>query len=310
MNAKKRITLASLSILCVAVLAFILYKTFKHPELLDASGPYLGQSPPGIQAELFAPGIIPRDLHSVAVFAPDGTRVYWKEMDPTSKHLSFSTLIDDRWTVPRAVSLGSAFFDADAPCFSADGQKLFFTSWRPVKWVRPLPNKERIWYVEKRRRGWLKPSPVSEAVNAMDIHWQMSVTASGGLYFASEGDIYGSPFIDGQHATPEKLEAPINSDFREGTPFIALDESYLIFGSSRPNDSQGMDDLYVSFGLADGSWSDVVNLGPEVNSDAQELYPTVSPDGNYLFFLSSKSGTYDVYWIDAQIIDQLKPKSE
>ena len=306
-RTRRILVIAIISLL--AVLLFILYWSHQRPQFLDLSGPYLGQKPPGVRAELFAPGIISRDLHSVTVFALDGTQVYWKEMDSTKNHLFFSKLIDDRWTIPRSASLGSILFDSDDPCFSPDGQKLFFTSWRPVKWYRWLPHKERIWYVEKRPRVWSKPQPVADAVNVMDIHWQMSLTASGDLYFASKEDIYRSPFIDGQHTAPERLKAPINSDFREGTPFVAPDESYLIFGSGRPDDSQGMDDLYISFRLDDGSWSDVVNLGPDVNSRAHELYPCVSPDSKYLFFLSGRSGTYDVYWIDAQIIGQLKPEN-
>ena len=308
MNTCKRIVLSISLIVLIAALAWSLRQAFKRTEFLDASGPYLGQKPPGMKAELFAPGIVPRDVHSVTIFSPHGDQVYWKEMARHRKNLSFSELIDDRWTAPRSVPLGSSLFDSDDPCFSTDGQKLYFTSWRPAKWYRPLPHKERIWYVEKQRRGWSKPRPVADAVNTMPIHWQMSVTEHGDLYFASEGDIYRSPFSDGQLGTPQRLGAPINSDFREGTPFVAPDKSYLIFGSGRQGSTRGMDDLYISFRLADGSWSDVVNLGPGVNSAANELYPYVSPDGKYLFFLSGKSGTYDAYWIDAQIIEQLKPQ--
>ena len=42
---------------------------------------------------------------------------------------------------------------------------------------------------------------------------------------------------------------------------------------------------------------------------APELCPQVSPDGRYLFFLSAKSGTYDAYWIDAQVIEPLRSRA-
>jgi Tol biopolymer transport system component len=218
----------------------------------------------------------------------------------------YSELVSNRWTVPRPASFGSKLFDSDDPCFSPDGQRLFFTSWRPAKWYRLFPSKERIWYVEKRERGWSKPRPVAEAINSMHVHWQMSVAENQSLYFASEGDIYRSFFVDGQYVTPEQLPDPINSGFREGTPFVSPDEGYLIFGSSRSDDSRGMDDLYLSFRLSDGSWSQVLNLGPDVNSSAHELCPYVSPDGKYLFFLSGREGTYNVYWMDTQVIERLR----
>ena len=44
------------------------------------TGPYLGQNPPGVYPELFAPGIVSVEEnfeHSAAVFSPDGSEVYW-----------------------------------------------------------------------------------------------------------------------------------------------------------------------------------------------------------------------------------------
>ncbi|MBN1582890.1 MAG: PD40 domain-containing protein [Anaerolineae bacterium] len=301
------LVIPAMSLLAVFFLIFCWLN--RKPQFLDLSGPYLGQKPPGIKAELFAPGIIPNDLHSVTIFSPDGTQVYWKEMDPSKTHLFFSELVNDRWTVPSSASFGSILFDSDDPCFSIDGQKLFFTSWRPVKWYSPLPHKERIWYVEKQRHGWSKPKPVADAVNAMDIHWQMSVTQDETLYFASDGDIYRSTFSHGQYAAPEKLGAAINADSNQGTPFIAPDESYLLFSSDRRDGSYGMYDLYISFRQANGAWSQASNLGADVNSSGQELYPYVSPDGRFLFFLSNR-GTSRVYWLDAQIVEQFEPKRD
>jgi len=281
---------------------------WSRPRFLDIHGPYLGQKPPGAQAERFAPGILPRDLHSTPVFAPDGTWVYWKAIDVRPDRISASRQIDGRWTAPHAAPLGLLSFDADDPVLSADGRTLYFTSWRPRKWYRPLPHKERIWYAERRSAQglrWKRPRPLSDAVNAMDLHWQFSLARNGALYFASQGDLYRAPLVDGRHATPQRLGPAVNGSSREDMPFVAPDEGYLIFSSDREEGSLGAEDLYVSFRRADGAWSAAVNLGPAVNSAAPELCPRVSPDGRYLFFLSGKSGTYDVYWIDAELIERL-----
>ena len=319
MNARKR--LLSVVGLALAAGLYLLVRAAARPQSLDASGPYLGQAPPGTRAERFAPGILPRDLHSTPAFSPDGQWVYWKAMDgPGSNRLAYSHQRDGRWTAPRAVSLGLFTFGADDPELSSDGGTLYFTSWRP-RWRRPLAHRERIWQVSHPTRPWSRPRPLSDAVNAMDLHWQFSMAENGALYFAANGDLYRAPLVDGKHGTPQRLGPAVNSAGREGTPFVAPDESYLLFSSNGQAESLGTEDLYVSFVQVDGagsptgawsngSWSAAVNLGPAVNSAATELCPRVSPDGRTLFFLSSRSGTYDAYWIDAQIIRQLAPADQ
>jgi len=49
-------------------------------------------------------------------------------------------------------------------------------------------------------------------------------------------------------------------------------------------------------------------MGKTINSSAYEYCPMLSPDGKYLFFTSKKTGNGDIYWVDARIIEHLKPK--
>lgn len=309
MNRWRYILPAAALALGTILLAFTLASP--RPTFLSVSGPYLGQAPPSMRAERFAPDILPRDLHSTPAFAPDGRQVYWKAMDARQNRLSYSRQIGGRWTVPQSVSLGLLPLDADDPVLAADGQTLYFTSWRPRVWHRPWPHKERIWFAERRggqRLRWGRPTPLSDAVNGMDVHWQFSLAQDGALYFSSQGDIFSASWGSGQHAAPQRLGPAINTSFREGTPFVAPDASYLIFSSNRDDHSYGMEDLYISFRRETIEWSPAENLGPAVNGDAPELCPRVSPDGKYLFFLSGQSGTLDAYWIDARLIEQLKTK--
>jgi hypothetical protein len=66
--------------------------------------------------------------------------------------------------------------------------------------------------------------------------------------------------------------------------------------------------LYVSFRNRDGSWQKAVSLGDSINSGAHDLYPVVSRDNNYLLFISMRLKKPSVYWVDAKIIEELKPK--
>jgi len=289
-----------LALVALALLVFLPPdRVERDPSFPQITGPYLSQPPPGRTPERFAPGIIHEDVHTAAVFSPDGKEVYWRTLDEeTVNDVLFMRWEDGTWTPPQVAPFASRFFDSDDPCFSPDGEKLFFTSWRPVRWYKLFNLTEGIWYVEKTARGWSRPREVGPAINSMDLHWQLSVSENGSLYFASGGDIYRSAFEGGQYQEPNRLGDGVNTPSDDGHPFIAPDESYLLFSSNGYPDSVGDYDLFVSVREADGSWSQAVNLGKGLNSPHQDLYPVVSPDQKYLFFVSSREGMHSIYWVD------------
>jgi Tol biopolymer transport system component len=310
MKSSLRITIISVGILLVIVI-FLLLVIFPADRLVinsdfpELTGPYLGEKLPGSVPERFAPGIIDGEMHTATVFSPDGQEVYWKLISDDVNEILFMRLEDGRWTHPQVVPFASRFFDSDNPCFSPDGQKLFFTSWRPVRWYQVFEFSEGIWYVERTEQGWSNPKAVGTSINSMNLHWQLSVSEKGSLYFASEGDIYHSKYKNDQYQQPIRLVNEINTLSNEGHPYIAPDESYLIFSSNKQTDSLGDYDLYLSIHRDDGSWSKAINLGVGVNSYYQDLYPVVSPDQNYLFFISNRDGMYSVYWVNFERIETL-----
>ena len=299
-------TLIALALFLLLVLvAFPSEQLPVDPGFPSLAGPYLGQTPPGPIAERFAPDVFTAELHSATAFSPDGTQVYWRQMEAGPQEILFMRLEEGRWTAPRVVPFASRFFDSDDPCLSPGGDRLLFTSWRPTRWRDLFSPKEGIWYVDRLTSGWSKPKPVGPAVNEMELHWQASVSAKGTLCFASVGDIHCSPFDGQDYGSPETLGPAINTTAQEGQPFISPDERYLLFSSNRHPDRVGDHNLYVSVRDAAGTWTRAINLGNGVNSPYQELCPVISPDGQYLFFLSSRDGSHSVYWVDATSIDEL-----
>ena len=119
------------------------------------------------------------------------------------------------------------------------------------------------------------------------------MTNSGTIYFNSQRDgegtnnIYKSEFIDGQFTPAQKLGEEINSEYREFDPFVAPDESFIIFASTRP-DGFGSGDLYISFKNDDGTWTQARNIGEPINTPGPEFCPMLSYDTKYLFFTSGK----------------------
>jgi hypothetical protein len=108
----------------------------------------------------------------------------------------------------------------------------------------------------------------------------------------------------------EKLKGGVDSPYEDWHPCIALDESYIIFDSNRPGSHQGKDtfDLYVCFRMKNGSWSEAMNIGEKLNIEADNIVAYITPDGKYLFYNSMNVNSWDIYWVDARIIEELRPK--
>jgi len=83
------------------------------------------------------------------------------------------------------------------------------------------------------------------------------------------------------------------------TPFIAPDESYLLFCSNRQNPEKELCHIYVSFKNKNGDWGNPVDLSLKMNFARSSKFPYISPDDKFLFFSSGKI----IYWIDSKILD-------
>ena len=83
-------------------------------------------------------------------------------------------------------------------------------------------------------------------------------------------------------------ELPFNSDeYSTGHPSLLKDNTHLYFASDRPGGFGGTD-IYVAK-FENGTWSEPVNLGPEVNTSGNELFPFVDEFG-YLYYSSDGKG--------------------
>jgi Tol biopolymer transport system component len=118
--------------------------------------------------------------------------------------------------------------------------------------------------------------------------------------------IYYAKFEDGYYKKPEKLGKTINTGARELAPYVSPDGSYIIFTRMTRTENT---DLFISFRDSTGYWKEAINMGESINSPSTELCPNVTPDSKYLFFLSTRDGESLAYWVDAKIIEKLKPKN-
>ncbi len=115
-------------------------------------------------------------------------------------------------------------------------------------------------------------------------------------YQTSEGGInklklYTAEQINGNWTSIEEL--PFNSDeYSTGHPALNPDNTLLYFSSDRPG-GEGGTDIYVSR-FEDGNWTEPVNVGPEINTKGNEMFPFVDPVGNLYFSSDGHAGLGDL----------------
>ncbi|HEX6893131.1 MAG TPA: hypothetical protein VF141_20620, partial [Chryseolinea sp.] len=218
----------------------------------------------------------------------------------------------------------AAFSDSTAddyyPSFSPDGMKLYFSSRRKPPAGYPDHGSIRIWEVDRLEHGWGNPVPIDSTVSDGE-DYAHSITSDGTFYFSSSQgggptswNIMTSEKVNGTYARPELLPYSINSVGYEDGPYVAPDESFLIFDSQRPEGLDGSIDLYISFNKGGEGWTIPVNMGPKINSTAAERFARLSPDGKYFFFGSSRNMSetnigFDIFWIDAAVIGELRKEA-
>jgi len=301
------------------------------------SGPYLGQQPPGETPVLFAPGIVSTGLDELNnVFNPGMNEFYFCVRQYPNLVSIFQIRSENgNWSEPQLLPFASPYGDIDVTV-SPDGQKLLFCSRRPLKSGDPPREDYDFWFSERQGESWSGANHLGEGINSGSHDFYPIMTESDAIYFSSQrqgpgtNNVYRSVPSDGVYGPAEKMGSAINSEYREFDPYVTPDESMMIFTSSRPGGYGGAD-LYISFKQADGAWTRAENLGERVNSPGAEFCAMMTPHGKYLFFTSARrnspsfieqpvsykafwenhrgpgGSTGDIYWVDAGIINALRP---
>ena len=264
-----------------------------HAELPVLEGPYLGQEPPGLTPEVFAPGIISTTGWEYGVvFAPGMKEIYFvREVDadtnPKEEFVVFEN-INNRWH-ERVISPRRG-----TPTLSTDGKIMYFGRS----------------YKERTDTGWSEPKRLGPDFEDIRI---MRITASAkGTYVLDEASnnsvLRYSRLVNGVREAPKPLPEEINTGKYNAHPFIAPDESYIIWDGQRNSPVRNAD-LFISFRQSDGTWGEAVKMGDTINTGASEFAAFVTPDGKYLFFNRNVGpDNTDTFWVDAQIIESLRPK--
>lgn len=298
------------------LLVFVFNNFTKEDDWPVLKGPYLGQKPPGMTPEIFAYGIIStKNLDAASgAFTKDGKMFIFKRRRPSEEYLTvyLTELKNGLWTKPSPAPFNSNYADWDYN-FAPDGSTFYFTSKRPVRNGDKPSRYGHIWVTQFTNSGWTAPHILEYPINNPNSHSiNPTLTKDGTIYFFSnrkggfgKSDIYHSRLENEEYKVVKNLGSPVNSEFSDYDSFIAPDESYLIFSSDRPGGYGKYNDIYITFRKKDGTWTEPKNLGYDFRDSGINC---VTLDNKYLFFTCDRSGKNDIYWVDAKIIEEFKPK--
>ncbi|MEL6557350.1 MAG: hypothetical protein AAFQ94_04150 [Bacteroidota bacterium] len=250
---------------------------------------YLGQKPPGLIPEKIAPGIVSTEnfVEAHYQYTPDMKEFYFSRRGGHYKKTTMYVMQfqEGQWSNPTELTND------------------------PGQYRRKVsPEKADQWKV-------LKEAPFAD----IPIR-EFSVSSKGTYYFYTlntkgEGYIGYSGLVDGKYNKPQKLPNGINKGIWIAHPFVAPDESYLMWDAETPGKYGA--DLYISFRQPDGTWGDGISMGDQINTTSYEQGISLTPDGKYLLFWrgdekkKADGSTYWVgspYWVDAKIIETLRPE--
>ena len=97
-------------------------------------------------------------------------------------------------------------------------------------------------------------------------------------------------FARSEWSAPVNLGSPVNSTFNESAPVLSKDGLTLYFSSNRPGGLGGNDIWISQRDCPDCVWQAPVNLGPGINSSANDAPSALSIDEHLLFIASNRPG--------------------
>jgi Tol biopolymer transport system component len=290
------------------------------------SGKYFGETPPGEEATIFAPGFASTQHHDdmFPVFSPDGREVIFRingKFDGIMIAVLYITRMNESgvWSTPEPLPFLTSHMNGGAS-FAPDGSRIYFTTKRPPLGESEAEKRSRLWCADRTKDGWGEARLVDTPINAFHLNGGCFVSSDGTMYASFVGpgqdkhDIYELRELDGNYPEYHALPGEINTPDMEVAPFWNAAQRYLLYTSVEGTTIR----IRISFRASDGSWS-ASQLVEEL-TEPEAKFVRTSPDGRYLFFVSHKKTPHsnppatwtidefdapamedaaDIYWMDA-----------
>ena len=203
-----------------------------------------------------------------------------------------------KFKVENEVLLNSKEYDFSPTWADKNYKSLIFTSTREGSAGKDPDgitgeNFSDLFESKRDKRGkWGVPTPVQGAVNSPGNEGSASFNKrKNQIYFtrceSAEKkvlvcNIYTAKKQGKAYAEPTRLEF-VHDSVNCGHPYVSKDDQYLFFASDMLGGQGGKDIFYSKYIKKEKKWSEPVNLGPEVNTPGNEMFPYLKDDGTLYF---------------------------
>lgn len=206
-----------------------------------------------------------------------------------------------RYTVRKADLFNVRVSDNFSPAFlGKDADVLVFTSSRQFNKKTLLKNNtitglpSNNMFMSRKDAGgkWEKPAILGEEINTVENDEGVCTFSPDGkvMYFTKARqvvdsevgtEIFSSNRAGGTWSAPKKIKVFADSTVSVAHPAIAPDGQTLYFVSDA-KDGQGGKDIWKAT-LDNGECKYIENLGPQINTPGDEMFPTMRADGTLYF---------------------------
>ena len=195
------------------------------------------------------------------------------------------------------------------PIISTDGQTLYFNRRNHPENIGGKDDKEDIWLAryDESTKSFARARNIGKPLNNADFNFISSTTPDGnmlllGNVYLEDGTMAAGASVAMRTAEgwsePEEIVIKNEDNKNKQVDYFMSSSGRVLIISEERKDSYGGRDLYISFQNEKGEWSTPENMGPTLNTAANEYAPFLAADQRTLYYSTSGRPGYggdDVY---------------
>lgn len=199
-----------------------------------------------------------------------------------------------------------SIYDDIAPVLSPDGNTLYFTKKNNPENAGGERDKGDIWFSKKVNGKWTTAERLKGPVNNTYFNSVIGITPDDNFMYVvgdyknpRKGGVSYSRRIGDNWSEPKPIDIPYfknKSDHLSGS--LSKDGKIMVL-SLESFGTRGNEDIYYTFRKSLDEWTELRNLGVDINTEAQELTPYLAKDNKTIFFSSNGrggKGSRDVFY--------------